>query len=160
MKHSYITIGLVLVAFLLTTGLSTGDEPNPGWIDSGLGNLALLSNAKTRSIGPENLTGEKGKGGMAKLGEGSASNAARDLGQGWKVNPYVNIKSNQTFVMADINGPGVIQHIWMTPNGNDRLTILRIYWDGEETLRSSALSATFSRAEWASMRRLYHCLYV
>jgi hypothetical protein len=49
------------------------------------------------------------------------------------VNPYVLIGANKTFVLADINGSGGIQHIWMTPNGNDRLTILRIYWDGEET---------------------------
>jgi len=30
-----------------------------------LGNLPRLSSAKTRSISPENFTGEKGKGGMA-----------------------------------------------------------------------------------------------
>ena len=53
-----------------------------GWLDMGMGNLPLLSNAKTRSIGPENPTGEKGKGGMAKLGEGSASNAAARLRTG------------------------------------------------------------------------------
>jgi hypothetical protein len=132
MKHSNTKTGLVLMALLASTWLAKGAESNPGWLDTGLGNLALLSNAKTRSIGPENPTGEKGKGGMAKLGEGSASHAAGDLGQDWKVNPYVNIKSGQTFVLADINGSGSIQHIWMTPAGNDRLNILRIYWDGEE----------------------------
>ena len=56
-----------------------------------LGTLSRLSNAETRSISPENLTGEKGKGAMAT--EGSASVAARDLGQGWKVNPYVDHRS-------------------------------------------------------------------
>ena len=30
-----------------------------------LGNLSRLSSAKSRSISPENPTGEKGKGGMA-----------------------------------------------------------------------------------------------
>ena len=73
-----------------------------------LSNLHLLSNAKTRSISPENFRGEKGKGGMATLEEGSAAKAARDLGQGWKVNPYVRIKSGETFVMAEIEGPGAI----------------------------------------------------
>ena len=48
-------------------------------MQNNLGNLYLLSNAKSRSISPENFTGEKGKGGMAKVGEGSASNAAREL---------------------------------------------------------------------------------
>jgi hypothetical protein len=98
-----------------------------------LGNLSQLSNSKTRSISPENFTGEKGKGGMSKLGEGAASHAAGELGQGWKVSPYVRIEPGQTFVMGDIKGPGVIQHIWMTPTGNNRLNIFRIYWDGEET---------------------------
>jgi len=97
-----------------------------------LGNLHLLSDAKTRSISPENFSGEKGKGGMATLEEGSAAKAARDLGQGWKVNPYVKIKSGETFVMAEINGPGAIQHIWMTPTGNWRYSVLRFYWDDEK----------------------------
>lgn len=98
-----------------------------------LGNLSTLSKAKSRSISPENFTGEKGKGGMAKVGEGSASHAARDLGQGWKVNPYVHIKPGETFTMAEINGSGAIQQIWLTPAGTWRFMILRMYWDGEET---------------------------
>lgn len=76
-----------------------------------MSNLHRLSNAKTRSISPENFSGEKGKGGMATLEEGSASHAARDLGRGWKVNPFVVIKPGQTFTLAEISGPGAIQHI-------------------------------------------------
>lgn len=101
-------------------------------LDLNMGNLYRLSNAKTRSISPENFTGEKGKGGMATLKEGSAARAARDLGQGWKVNPYVRIKPGESFTMAEITGEGAIQHIWMTPSGNYRLSILRIYWDNED----------------------------
>jgi hypothetical protein len=100
-------------------------------LDMNMGNLYRLSDAKTRSISPENFTGEKGKGGMATLEEGSAAQEARFLGQGWKVNPYVNIEGNSTFVMAEIEGSGAIQHIWMTPTGNRRLSIIRIYWDDE-----------------------------
>ena len=91
----------------------------------------MLSDAKTRSISPENYRGEPGKGGMATLENGSARSAARDLGQGWKVNPFVVIEAGQTFTVADINGPGAIQHIWMTPTGNWRFSILRFYWDDE-----------------------------
>ncbi len=101
-------------------------------LSMGLGNLSRLSDAKTRSISPENYTGEKGKAGMAEIGEGSASNAARDLGRGWKVNPYVQIKAGDSFTMAEIQGPGAIQHIWITPAGNWRYMILRFYWDGEQ----------------------------
>jgi hypothetical protein len=97
-------------------------------LNMNLGNLSTLSKAKTRSISPENFSGEKGKGGMAI--EGTASRAARELGQGWKVNPFVVIKGGETFVIANVEGPGAIQHIWMTPGGNWRNCILRIYWDG------------------------------
>ncbi|HHX43932.1 MAG TPA: DUF2961 domain-containing protein [Chloroflexi bacterium] len=96
-----------------------------------MGNLARLSNAKTRSISPENFDGAKGRGGMALEGTGAA--AARELGQGWKISPSVRIAPGETRVLADIEGPGAIQHIWMTPTGHWRFSILRVYWDGAET---------------------------
>lgn len=98
-------------------------------IESNMSNLFKLSDAKSRSISPENFTGEKGKGGMAT--EGTGSKASRDLGQGWKVSPSVRIKSKTTFTVAEITGPGSIQHIWMTPTGNWRHSIIRFYWDDE-----------------------------
>src|SRR3972149_3280873 len=103
-------------------------------LDMNMGNLYRLSNAKTRSISPENFTGEKGKGGMAtpedkdKPNQANAFHAARDLGQGWKVNPYIRIQPGETVTLAEITGPGAIQHIWMTPTGNWRFPIIRIYW--------------------------------
>src|SRR5204862_3308106 len=101
-------------------------------LDMNLGNLFRLSDAKTRSISPENLTGEPGKGGMTTLENGNAKYAARDLGQGWKVNPFVVITPGETFTIAEIAGPGAIQHIWMTPTGNWRYSIFRFYWDDEK----------------------------
>ena len=95
-----------------------------------LGNLALLSRAKTRSISAENLAGEKGKAGMAT--EGTGANAARDLGLGWKVSPSVRIPPHSTIALAQIDEPGAIQSIWMTVTGHWRYSILRMYWDGEE----------------------------
>lgn len=95
-----------------------------------LGNLSRLSDAETRSISAENVTGEKGKGGMDV--EGIQSEQARDLGQGWKISPCVRIKAGETYTMADIAGPGAIQQIWLTPSGNWRYSILRIYWDDQE----------------------------
>jgi hypothetical protein len=94
-----------------------------------MSNLHLLSAARTRSISPENFTGEKGKGGLAT--DGTGAKAARDLGQGWKISPSVKIEAGQTFTLADIAGPGAIQHIWMTPTGHWRFSILRIYWDDQ-----------------------------
>jgi len=119
------------MSFLGCTSSDQSEGPDFNGLNNTLSGLARLSNAKTRSISPENFTGEKGKGGMAT--EGTGKNAARELGQGWKVSPSVRIKAKTTFTLADISGPGAIQHIWMTPTGNWRFSILRMYWDGEET---------------------------
>jgi len=95
-------------------------------------NISLLSRAQSRSISPENPRGEKGRAGMST--DGLAAAAARDLGQGWKVSPYITIGAGETYPLAEIEGPGEIQHIWLTtaPEWWRRL-ILRIYWDGEES---------------------------
>jgi len=95
-----------------------------------LGNLSRLSNARSRSLSPENFTGEKGKGGMAT--EGAGAGAARELGRGWKVSPCIHIEPGKTATLADIAGPGAIQQIWMTPAGDWRKSILRFYWDNQE----------------------------
>jgi len=109
-------------------------------LDMNMGNLSRLSDAKTRSISPENFTGEKGKGGMAdpvadkgKRNVANAANEARELGKGWKVNPFIIINPNETFTIAEIEGAGAIQHIWMTPTGNWRFSVIRFYWDDEKT---------------------------
>lgn len=95
-----------------------------------LQSLAHLDQAQSRSISPENFTGAKGEGGMAVTGTGEKQ--SRDLGRGWKVSPSVVIEAGQTFEIAAIDGPGTIEQIWMTPTGNWRFSILRIYWDGQE----------------------------
>lgn len=104
-------------------------------IHNSLDTLHLLSNAKTRSICAENPTGEKGKGGMAI--EGTGAHAAADLGQKWKISPSYYVQPGETITLADIEGPGAIQHIWMTVGrfkGRDywRNMILRIYWDDQD----------------------------
>jgi hypothetical protein len=96
-----------------------------------LGNLSRLSNAVTRSISAENPTGAKGKGGMAT--EGTGADCARDLGQGWKVSPSMVIPPHETLTLADIEGQGAVQQIWITVTGHWRYSILRMYWDDEET---------------------------
>ena len=129
-KTVFLLMAVVFVNHLFSQTNFNGLEMN-------MGNLYRLSDAKSRSISPENFTGEKGQGGMADPKEGeklnvtNAAHAARDLGQGWKVNPFVRIKPGETFTLAEIEGPGAIQHIWMIPTGNWRFSIIRIYWDDE-----------------------------
>lgn len=117
-----------------------------------MGNLYRLSNAKSFSVGPENLNGEKGKGAMAT--NGSAAKAARDLGQGWKQNPFIVIGPHQTFTLADIKTHGAIQHIWMTPTGNWQWSILRIYWDEEVAPSVEVPVGSFFAMGWGKYSRL------
>ena len=95
----------------------------------GMGDMARMSDAESRSISAENPTGEKGRGAMATEGAGAA--AARDLGLGWKVAPSINVESGEVVTLADIEGPGQIQSIWLG-GAVGRDYILRFYWDDQE----------------------------
>ena len=120
---------------------------------TGLDTLCRLSNAKTRSISAENFTGEKGKGGMAT--QGCGANAARDLGQGWKVSPCIVLESGKTYELASIAGPGAIQHIWTTLSGSWRHVILRIYWENsQQPSVECPLGDFFASADMDSYRPL------
>jgi len=100
-------------------------------LNFGLGTLPLLSDAETRSICAENPNGERGAAAQAIP---DANNAGAMLGQGWKVRPFLNLEPGTTTTLADVEGPGVIQHIWITVDPKAyRDCVLRFYWDGEET---------------------------
>ena len=130
---------LVCSAALMAQGKFNGIETN-------MSNIFRMSDARTRSISPENFNGAKGKGGMATKGTGEG--AARELGQGWKISPSVVIKAGTTFTVAEMEGPGSVQHIWMTPTGNWRNSILRFYWDDETTPSVEAPVGDFFCMGW------------
>lgn len=95
----------------------------------GLENLLKLSDERSRAVTAENPDGAKGEGGQA----------ASHLGAGRKGSPNIPIDSGETTTIADIEGPGVIKHIWITTpnelNGRRYLVrdlVLRMYWDGED----------------------------
>lgn len=117
-----------------------------------LGNLSRLSHAKTRSISPENFDGSKGGGAQAT--EGTGANCARDLGKGWKISPSVKIEPDQVFTIADIEGPGAIQQIWMTPTGAWRFSILRFYWDDETTPSVECPVGDFFACGWGKFAQV------
>ena len=94
-----------------------------------LSGLARITEARSRSISPENFSGEPGQGGRAT--DGTGARAARDLGIGWKLSPSIVVEPGQTFTLASIDGPGVIQSMWFTGRPISRDLILRIYWDGQ-----------------------------
>ena len=136
----------LLPFLLLFAGGTMMAQQSFNGLGMGLGTLSRLSHAKTRSISPENFTGEKGKAGMAT--DGTGAKAARDLGQGWKISPSVKIKPQESFTLAEITGPGAIQQMWMTPSGHWRYAILRIYWDGESAPSVEAPVGDFFGNGW------------
>jgi hypothetical protein len=119
-----------------------------GWngLGVGLANLWRLADAETRSISPENFTGEKGRGGMAT--EGTGSHSSSELGQGWKVSPSVRIAPGETHTLCNIAGSGAIQHIWLTPTGRWRDQIIRIYWDGQDNPSVECPLGDFFASGW------------
>jgi hypothetical protein len=115
-----------------------------------IGNLSRLSAAKSRSISAENFSGEKGKGAMAT--EGTGATCSRDLGKGWKVSPSIMIGPNETAVLAEIDGPGAIQSMWLSGyTGRD--FILRVYWDDQELPSIEAPLPDFFALPWGATYR-------
>ena len=98
---------LLIIAVVLCAAagiFSMPDDKNTAFNGLGLnlGNLSRLSRARTRSISPENFSGEKGMGGMAT--EGTGSHAARDLGRGWKISPSIEIQPKQNYIFGRRSG--------------------------------------------------------
>ena len=135
----------VTAAACAATDVAPTMPPSPS-----VSSLFLLSDAQSRSISPENLTGAKGMGGRTPLEQGSAKAAAAKLGTGWKVNPYINIAPGASFTMGEADGPGIINHIWMTLGGaaEYRSAILRIFWDDEATPSVEAPVGDFFASGW------------
>lgn len=125
-----------------------------GWhgLGVGLSNLWRLADGESRSISPENFTGERGAGGKAV--EGTGLQYAGGLGQGWKISPSVHIAPGEEFVVADIEGSGAIQHIWLTPTGDWRAQILRMYWDNDPQLAVECPLGDFFAVGWGKYAQI------
>ena len=98
----------------------------------GLGGIALAKHGRSRAINAENPHGEKGKGGMA----------ASELGPSRKGSPCLrDIEPGAVITLAEMEGPGEINHIWITVDNKTtdadcfllRDLVIRMYWDDEET---------------------------
>ncbi|AUA17218.1 DUF2961 domain-containing protein [Streptomyces sp. SID8361] len=81
---------------------------------------------RSRSVTAENPTGAKAAGGTA----------ASPLGPGRKGRPCLPLGPGETLVLADVDGPGIITHIWLTvPDSTEagpfvlRDLVLRAFWD-------------------------------
>ncbi len=68
--------------------------------------------------------------------KGAAAQAASRLGTGRKGSPAVDLQPGQELVLADVEGPGIIRHLWITCNAITeanpfvyRNLVLKMYWD-------------------------------
>ncbi|MBD3174961.1 MAG: DUF2961 domain-containing protein, partial [Armatimonadia bacterium] len=96
-----------------------------------LSSVPLLREGVTRSISAENPDGAKGGG--AKEAPEAGVGPAGHLGKGWKVRPCITLPADSTTTLAEIDGPGMIQHIWITVDPKAyRDCVLRMYWDGSD----------------------------
>ncbi|WP_276256825.1 glycoside hydrolase family 172 protein [Halomontanus rarus] len=98
-------------------------------LGSGLDDLTALHDERSRSITAENPDGDVGAGGQE----------ASNLGPSRKGRPCITLEEDETTTLMDVDGPGVIRHIWLTvPSSTDegdfvlRDLVLRMYWDGED----------------------------
>ncbi len=85
---------------------------------------------RSRAITAENPHGLKGEGGKAES----------PLGLARKGKAFISLAQGETATLVDIEGPGIIQHIWMTVADMTesgwfvlRDLVLRMYWDDEAT---------------------------
>src|ERR1700743_1297141 len=102
----------------------------PGGPEEAPMDIAYLRAARSRSVSAENPAGQAGGGAMATTGTGQGP--SRDLGRGWKVSPAIAIGRQSSATLADIAGPGVVRHIWLTvPPAWWRRMVLRAHWDDD-----------------------------
>ena len=63
-----------------------------------------------------------------------------------KVSPNITIPAGETATLVDVDGPGIVQHMWFTGYVGHSF-VLRIYWNGQEYPSVEApLSAFFGCA--------------
>lgn len=109
-----------------------------------------IDQSRTRSISAENPTGAPGQGGRATTGTGA--DAARDLGIGWKISPSIKLDSGQTATLADIAGPAIIRHFWLTTDRSALQQLqLRMYWDGDATPAVDVPLGSFFCNAWGQL---------
>lgn len=114
---SILFIGLMAMITGCFRSTSINLIATPYLLDTGL---------QSRSISFENPTGAPGQGGRA----------SSPLGLGRKGAPNRSFKPGETVVLADIEGPGTIRHIWLTLSERQpevfRSLVVRAYWEGQD----------------------------
>ena len=117
----FILLFLLLVPAITCCGRKDRPSANPGnLLPSNM--FEYNENIEPRWVSFENINGEKGRGGMENNG---AKGHACD-----------SITAGSTKVLLKINGPGIINRMWVTISDRSpamlRSLVLNIYWDNEK----------------------------
>ncbi len=116
-QTAFFAVSLLLLSPAACSAFAAPDAlREPYRFDSGL---------ISRSISFENPTGAPGEGGKT----------ASRLGPGRKGAPAREIKPGETVQLCDIEGPGMIRHIWITTDqapAVQRACVIRAWWEGQE----------------------------
>jgi hypothetical protein len=127
MKHISILI-IVLFMGLIACDYSTTIEQKASPVPSQL--YEYSDNIEPRWVSFENISGDKGQGGIENYGA--------------KGHPCDYIKPGETKSLLDIQGPGIINRIWITISDRSpqmlRSLVINMYWDDE---KKPAVSAPF-----------------
>ena len=79
--------------------------------------MYLLQDRQTFAVSAENPTGMRNSGTKARDCE--------------KLNPCISISPGETVTLCDVDGSGIISHMWFTGDIGHHF-ILRIYWEKEK----------------------------
>lgn len=113
-------------------------DSNQAWVAPAASSDAFSALAygavfNTRVVCAENPSGSKGGAARATPDPNDPnSKPAMNLGVGWKARPCISVKAGETVSLASIDGPGSINHMWITCTHDQwRGLVLRIFWDDE-----------------------------
>jgi len=127
MKKATITL-LLMTAGIMACDYTTTVENKTGIIPQNL--FEYTDNIEPRWVSFENIAGERGEGGKENFGA--------------KGHPCDFIEAGATKTLLDINGPGIINRIWITISDRTpemlRSLVINMYWDN---IKKPAVSAPF-----------------
>ena len=125
--RTWFAVLSVSLLILSITGCSPGRAQGISAVEIDTELPVIPPGVAGRAITWENRTGKVGAGGQS----------ASKLGMGRKGSPCIPlVKNGETATLMDIDGCGVIRHIWITIPDRSvqamRNMILRMYWDNSE----------------------------
>lgn len=114
-------VNSVLIVACISINILTGCKEETPSRDASDRLFVFNDNLETRWSSPENLNGEKGRGGRANNGA--------------KGHPCDSIAAGQSYTLLNIQGQGIINRIWITISDRSpemlRSLKLEMFWDNE-----------------------------